>query len=96
MSRQGKKRRIQASDPLREARQMPSTELGRGSHPAAATGPITRAQVSPQPDAPASPILKPASSDTEHFQRLVAFDVVDKQYRLYGWVDTKNQALITT
>lgn len=40
--------------------------------------------------------LAPFSPDVENELRPIALDVVDKQYRLYAWVDTKNQALITT
>jgi hypothetical protein len=49
------------------------------------------------PAAPVSkPVLKPLPPETEELVRTVCLDVLDKQYKLYSWNDTKTQALITT
>ena len=49
----------------------------------------------PTPEGEAALALRVAH-EREDFLRSIAFDVVDKQYRLYSWNDAKTQALIMT
>ena len=104
VSRNRRRKQIHAKNQSSQAAVVPANVAAPLLNPPVDAGPSKAVVAVPhppmQPVPQASTQLPPNRSglldDTDQFLRTVAFDVVDKQYKLYAWTDTKNQALITT